>query len=101
MIESDRPDYFQATHSGRKVQKMSRVKIAMGSMLLLIACAPRAAAQRPGGDDLEAVQKTFTPAKEDPKDDALRKLLKERYNAAVNGANVRLQTFTRGQATLA
>jgi hypothetical protein len=73
----------------------------MGVALSLAALSPRASAQKPEDPEaeLEAVLKTFTPAKEDPKDDALRKLLKERYNAAVDELTVRLQRLSGGQET--
>jgi hypothetical protein len=90
---------FPGDPFGRRISDMSRVTIAMGSVLLLVALAPRAASAPPEGNDLEAVLKTFTPAKEDPKDSALRKLLKERYNAAVLEVNVRLQRVAGGQET--
>jgi len=70
-------------------------------VLLLAAFAPRAQAQQPGSEDseLDALVKNFAPAKDDPKDGALRKLLKERYNAAINEMIVRLQRVAGGPDT--
>jgi len=69
--------------------------------LLLGALAPRAEAQKPDDPwpEVEAMLKKFEPAKSVPKDDALRKLLKERYNAALNEVSFRLQRVQAGTET--
>ncbi len=75
---------------------MCRLMIASCvALLLLAAFAPRATTQKPLDKEEEALWK-FTPAKEDPKDDALRKLQKERYNAAVDEVNIRVKRMQAG-----
>jgi hypothetical protein len=80
---------------------MYRLTIVMGVALLLAALAPRALTQEPENADAKLVGqlKQFAPAKEDPKDNELRKLLKERYNAAVDEVSVRLQRVEGGAET--
>jgi hypothetical protein len=77
---------------------MSRHATAIGVVFLVNALLTSfASAQQPGEPepDLPALAK-LAPAKEDPKDDTLRKLLKERYNAALGELRGRYEGAVRG-----
>jgi hypothetical protein len=69
-------------------------------LLLAVCCATPAPTQDPGGpgEELPALLKE-QPVQADPRDDDLRKLLKERYNEAVAEVAVRYQRLLGGVET--
>jgi hypothetical protein len=66
----------------------------------LVAAATGLAGQRPEQPDKEPPIRLGPPLRVDPKDDPLRKLLKERYNAVLEETKLRHVAVEAGRATL-